>query len=71
MYDLVPAQPVLSNSDRVVMLTSRHRVWLHAAMLVTAKRARLLLLQPFKLTPYVPGFPACFVNTEVTDSLLL
>lgn len=34
----VPAQPVLSNSDRAVMLTSHHGVWLCAAVLVTAGR---------------------------------
>ncbi|PKK27408.1 KIAA0040 ortholog [Columba livia] len=67
----VPAQPVLSDTDRAVMLTSRQGVWLHAAVLVTARRPGLLLAQPFKLTPYVPYFPACFVTTEISDSLLL
>lgn len=33
--------------------------------------AGLLLTQPFKLTPYVPYFPVCFITTEISDSLLL
>lgn len=36
-----------------------------------SREARLLLTQPFKLTPYVPYFSACFVSTEISDSLPL
>lgn len=36
-----------------------------------SREAGLLLTQPFKLTPYVPYFPVCFVTIEISDSLLL
>lgn len=35
-----------------------------------SREATLLLTQPFKLTPYVPYFPACFVSIEISESLL-
>lgn len=43
----------------------------HRVCAGNSHEAGLLLTQPFKLTPYVPYFPVCFVTIEISDSLLL
>lgn len=67
---LVPPSP---STDRAVMVTSCHRVWLRVTGFCAGNshEAELLLTEPFKLTPYVPYFPVCFVTIEMSDSLLL